>query len=224
MSRFLTAIADLFFPPRCMICHKIVERKQMPVCEKCLCSLPEHDGADPEVRFSAQSVATFFYEKDLREAFLRYKFLERTFYAEQFGKWMSVTVKDKLAGKYDLVSYVPVSKKRRRKRGYDQTELLCKALCRELGTQPTETLVKHRDTKAQSSLRDASERRANAAGAYAAVHPERFAGKRILLIDDILTTGATLCECCRVLQTAGAADVVCAVLATPRNGGERKTL
>ena len=224
MSGFLTAIADLFYPPRCMICHRIVERKQMPVCGKCLCSLPEHDGADPEVRFSSRSVATFFYEKDLREAFLRYKFRERTFYAEQFGKWMSITVQDKLRGRFDLVSFVPVSGKRRRRRGYDQTELLCRSLCRELGTEPVVTLRKRRDTKPQSSLQDASERRANAAGAYEAVQPERFAGKRVLLIDDILTTGATLSECCRVLRTAGTADVVCAALATPRNGGERKTI
>ena len=63
---------------------------------------------------------------------------------------------------------------------------------------------------------DPAERRANVLDAYEAVSPEQFAGKRLLLVDDICTTGATLGECARVLKAAGAADVMCLTLAMVR--------
>ena len=69
------------------------------------------------------------------------------------------------------------------------------------------------DNPAQSGINSPEERRANVLGVYEAVKPERFAGKRLLLIDDIRTTGATLAECVRVLKEAGAADVLCLTLA-----------
>ena len=80
---------------------------------------------------------------------------------------------------------------------------------------PERMLEKHTDNPAQSGMSSAEARRKNARGVYRVTDAERAAGARILLIDDIVTTGATLSECCRVLRAAGAADVVCAALATP---------
>lgn len=214
------SILDLLYPPRCQICHKFIDPAQKPVCNRCMDKLPEFEGAEPQVKFADRCVATLFYKGDLRESFHRYKFSGLRWYADQYGKWLAVTVRDKLAGRYDLVTWVPVSAKRRRERGYDQAELLCRALCRELGTEPVRLLEKVSDNPAQSGLDDPSARRANVANVYRTVDPAAFAGKRILLIDDIVTTGATLGECCRVLLTAGAESVVCAVLATPQK--ERK--
>ena len=209
-SKLLVWLLDLLYPPRCMLCHRLIEAKSAPVCAKCMEALPEHDGAERHVDGAAHCVVTFFYEGTLRDGFLRYKFEGRQWYARQFGAWL------KLTGKFDLVTWVPVSRKRRRTRGYDQAELLCRETARELGMQPLLTLEKCTDNRAQSSLSGAEERFENAKGAYRAVQPERFAGKRILLIDDIVTTGATMSECVRVLRKAEAAEVVCAALATPR--------
>ena len=75
------------------------------------------------------------------------------------------------------------------------------------------TLEKIRDNPAQSTMKDAAARHANVMGVYRAVMPERFAGRRVLLIDDIITTGATLSECSFVLLNAGAAEVLCATVA-----------
>ena len=83
-------------------------------------------------------------------------------------------------------------------------------------TTPQETLRKVRDNPPQSGIDDPAERRANVLDAYEAVSPEQFAGKRLLLVDDICTTGATLGECARVLKAAGAADVMCLTLAMVR--------
>ena len=215
-SKLFGWLLDLLYPPRCMLCHRLIEAKNASVCPKCMDALPEHDGAERHVPGAAHCVVTFFYEGTLREGFLRYKFEGRQWYAEQFGAWLAVTIRDKLAGKFDLITWVPVSRKRRRTRGYDQAELLCRAAARELGMEPLLMLEKQMDNRAQSSLTGAEQRFENAKGVYCAVQPERFSGKRVLLIDDIVTTGATMSECARVLRKAGAAEVVCAALATPR--------
>ena len=215
--KLIDRVLDLLYPPKCMICNHFVEPGTGPVCTGCLQMLPEHDGADPAVADAAQCVATFFYEGAMRESILRYKFENRPWYAGQYGAWMAATVRDKLSGKFDLISWVPVSRARKRRRGYDQAELLARALAKALNAEPPlRTLEKHTDNPAQSGLADASQRFANVSGVYRAAEPEHFAGKRILLIDDIVTTGATLSECARVLKAAGAAEVVCAALATPR--------
>lgn len=214
--KLLDWLLDLLYPPKCMLCRKLLDSGRQTVCPACLDSLPDYDGAEPTVRFAQRCIATFFYREPLRGAILRYKFSGSRAYAAQFGQWMAVTIRDKLAGEYDMISWVPVSRKRRRTRGYDQAELLCRETAHELGMQPLLTLEKCTDNRAQSSLSGAEERFENAKGAYRAVQPERFAGKRVLLIDDIVTTGATMSECARVLRKAGAAEVVCAALATPR--------
>lgn len=89
-------------------------------------------------------------------------------------------------------------------------------------TEPSRLLRKCRHTPAQSGLRDAAQRRDNVLAAYEAADPAGIAGHRILLIDDICTTGATLRECARVLREAGAADVMCAVAREPRRKSMEK--
>ena len=82
-------------------------------------------------------------------------------------------------------------------------------------------LQKHAERGPQSQLKDAAQRRSNASGAFSVLPGADVSGKTLLLIDDIVTTGATLSECCRVLKGAGAARVDCAAFASPRNENER---
>ena len=101
---------------------------------------------------------------------------------------------------------------------------LAESACRLWETKPLPLLRKTVHNPAQSGLKEAAARRANVLGVYEAVDPERISGHRILLVDDICTTGATLAECARVLREAGAADVVCAAAAlTPleRDSGKK---
>ena len=129
-----------------------------------------------------------------------------------------------LGGAFDTVTWVPVSPRRLRQRGYDQARLLAESACRLWETKPLPLLRKTVHNPAQSGLKEAAARRANVLGVYEAVDPERISGHRILLVDDICTTGATLAECARVLREAGAADVVCAAAAlTPleRDSGKK---
>ena len=128
---------------------------------------------------------------------------------------MAQCAAEHFAGEFDTVTWVPVSRKRLRRRGYDQAGLIAGEAAKLWDTRAVPLLKKTRDTPAQSK-KDAAARRANVLGAFAPQNEERIKGSRILLIDDVRTTGATLGECAGVLRRAGAAEVVCAVLATPR--------
>ena len=119
-------------------------------------------------------------------------------------------VRTYLPGTYDLITWVPVSPKTLRRRGYDQAQLLAQETARALAAQAVPLLEKTRDTPPQSSLTQGRQRRANVAGGYTAPHPAQVAGQRVLLLDDILTTGATLNEAARTLRQAGARQVVAA--------------
>ena len=114
---------------------------------------------------------------------------------------------------FDCLTWVPVSRLRKLRRGYDQVELLARAISAELELPAEALLIKHRDNRANSGLRTPEERRANVLGVYRAAAPDRIAGKRVLLLDDIVTTGATASECARVLLTAGAEEVIFAAVA-----------
>ena len=133
-----------------------------------------------------------------------------------FGSLTARCAAEEFGGEFDAITWVPVSRKRLRKRGFDQARYLAGSLCVEWHVEPQETLRKILDNPPQSGLEDADARRVNVLGAYEAVHPERIAGKRFLLVDDICTTGSTLGEAARVLRQAGAADVLGLTLAVTR--------
>ena len=222
MRAVLDLMLDLFYPPKCMLCGKIMECAQERVCASCLLSdLPEYGGNDPDVPNYSKAVATFWYKEPISDAIRRYKFHDMRAYAEQFAAWMAITIRDKLAGQYDLLSWAPCSWQRAWTRGYDQSELLARYLSKELDTEVLRTLRKTRHTPKQSQTGDAASRKANVLGVYEAYQPEHFEGKRILMIDDVLTTGATLSECGKVLQMAGADQLVCAVLAAAQKSPEK---
>ena len=151
------------------------------------------------------------YEGLAREGLLRMKFRDRPAAAETMGQLAAQCAAERFGGQFDTVTWVPVSVPRRRKRGYDQAELLARAACRLWDTAPVRLLDKVRDNPAQSGIADAEERSQNVSGAYR-LHGSA-AGRKVLLIDDICTTGATLRECAAVLYEGGAAAVLCAAVA-----------
>lgn len=203
-------LMDFFFPRRCPFCGRPVGRER--VCRDCETSLPRCDRVLHGAGYGA-ATAPLWYDGDVRRALLDFKFKRRLGGLDAFGQLMAACAKERYDGAFDDVTWVPVSARRLKKRGFDQARFLCASFCVDWHTEPVETLRKVVDNPAQSSLPDREQRRANVLGVYEAVEPERIAGKRWLLIDDLMTTGATLSECVRVLKEAGAADVVCLTLA-----------
>lgn len=217
MAGFFSSLLDLLFPPRCIFCRRLLRGGETDVCARCSSSLPWTErGAGESGEFFSQCVSPLWYQDDVRESFLRYKFRGRDGYAGPYGRLMASCVRDNLAGKYDLITWVPLSPERLKDRGYDQAMLLALSTALELQDVAVETLRKNREIARQSSLDNDESRRANVIGVYSVPDPELVRGQRILLVDDVVTTGSTLSECARVLRSAGASDVVCVTLARAR--------
>ena len=212
---FFGHVLDLLFPPRCIFCGKILPAGQRDICQACQDGLPWLEGGQAEQsgEFFSLCASPLRYQDTVRESLHRYKFKGQQGYAKAYGRLVAQCVKDHLAGCYDLITWVPLSDKRLKERGYDQAMLLAMAVALELDDVAVETLRKPRNTHAQSGLTGEAARRANVLGAYEGVDPELIRDKRLLLIDDIITTGSTISECARTLRTMGARDVVCATVA-----------
>ena len=204
-----TALLDLFFPPKCAFCGRVGAHGVCAACER---SLPYAEKPLREGAGFGRCAAPLKYEGAVREAILRFKFHGVQSAAEGFGPILAQCAAEELGGAFDVVTWAPVSDKRRKQRGYDQAELLALATAKAWDAKPARMLRKTRDNPPQSGL-GAPERRGNVIGVYEAANVERVKNARILLIDDILTTGSTLSECARVLKDAGAESVVCACLA-----------
>ena len=185
------------------------------LCPDCQRDLPWTQGVQGERKgeFFTLCTAPLWYRDRVRESHHRYKFSGVRAYAEPYATLMSQCVADHLYDRFDIITWIPISRRRLRKRGYDQSQLLAQRIADKLDVPCVRMLKKIRHTKAQSKLKGESERRANVLGAYAVCPDVSVEGRRILLVDDVLTTGATISECARMLLTAGAKQVVCVTLA-----------
>lgn len=217
-GKLTAALLDLFFPPRCAFCGGLLGAGEEGLCAQCQQALPWTGAEDPPKRCAglSQCLSPLWYQDLVRRSFHRYKFSGKTGRAGTYGRLMAQCVHDRLEGEFDLLTWVPLSKKRLRRRGYDQSLLLAQAVAGELGTEVASTLRKVRDTRAQSSLEGEDQRSANVKDVYEVPCPQVVAGKRILLVDDVVTTGSTLSECAKALLAAGAADVSAVTLARAR--------
>jgi len=212
-------LMELLFPPKCVFCRRVLPDGVRGLCPDCAAEMPyTQDGGRQKGGFYEFCIAPLRYEGALRESFLRYKFGGMSSYAAAFGALLADCIKAEPEAVWDELSWVPLSAERLRQRGYDQARLLAEATARELGCGAVPLLEKGRHTPAQSGLTEAEARHTNVSGAFRVPEPGRVEGRRILLIDDIVTTGATLSECARVLRYAGAERVLCAALARAREG------
>lgn len=209
-------ILDFFYPPRCAFCRRLLRaRGELWVCPSCLDTLPRltKDEQRRDVKNTALVLAPLRYEGAVRESLLRYKFGGLTAYAAVYAEFLAKCI-DENEISCDSITWVPLSRRRLRQRGYDQARLLAEALAKRLGLPCERLLVKRRHTRPQSGIGSREKRKANAAGAYAAADPQLVQGKRVLLVDDIVTTGATLSSCAGVLAEAGCAAVYGAAAAS----------
>ncbi len=192
------------------------------VCADCMKTLPLNNGAicpfcgrkvgeagacldckeKPLGAEKARSVCT--HEGKAAEAVLRFKRGAR-YFCRTFA-YLALPVLQREFADADLLTYVPMTKKAFKKRGYNQAELLCAQLARLSGKPMGEVLVKKKETEQQKSL-GRREREENLTGCFGVIEKEAVKGKKILLIDDVMTTGATVGEISSVLKKAGAQSV-----------------
>ena len=209
-------LMGLLFPPKCILCGKLLKKEEQDLCRDCRVDSPEYPNRKEKLQFLDSFTAVWYYEGNVRRSLLRYKFYGKRSYASGYGRLLAMKLLTAHPAGFDCVTWVPVSRLRKLRRGYDQVELLANAVGRELGLEVLPLLKKVRHNRPQSGLNDAAKRRANVLGVYQEINPQQIAGKRILLLDDILTTGATAGEAARVLLTAGAKEIHCAAIAAAR--------
>ncbi len=209
----MDSLVSLLFPPKCVLCTALLPDGQTDLCHACRAKAPKFSKSRISIPFVAQWTAVWYYKGAVRSSILRYKFSGRRSYSAAYGRLLAMKLHTAPPGEFDILTWVPISAVRRFQRGYDQVELLAGTVASELGIRAQRTLRKIRHTKPQSAIPDPSARKANVLGAFRVLHPERIAGKRILLLDDIITTGATASEAAKVLRLAGAKQVYCAAIA-----------
>ena len=212
-------ILDLIYPPKCVFCGRVMEiGTKYGVCSKCA---PEAGKLEcPRCGFSTRwcdgMAAVWEYKSIVKASLTRYKFQKKQSYSVTFGSAMARKLADPggrvALGRIDRIVCVPLHKKKERKRGYNQSLLLAEEIARLTGkTLFADALEKVENTKTQSGIGEI-ERYNNVRGAYAA--RGNFKGLRLLIVDDVITTGSTLDECARVLKSASASEVTAIALAT----------
>lgn len=218
-GRLWNGLLELLYPPKCICCGRLLERVEQAVCASCAAKLAATDGGScaQSGAWFGQCVSPFFLEGLVGDSLSQFKFHHREGNGDFFGQQMGACARENLAGAFDLITWVPVSRKRRWERGFDQSKVLAAWVAASYGTKPRATLKKQRNIMPLSQTKGGGEvRQALVKGIYDVVEPCSMTGKRVLLIDDIITTGATLNEASRVLILAGATEVCCVTAARSR--------
>ncbi len=214
----MKTLKELIYPRRCVFCRGFLDKNTVgDVCPDCRATLPfTGNKCKSGGEFFKDCFSPLWYSGNARAAVLRYKFSGRAVYAKPMARMIAECLRANSHMDFDVVTWVPLSARRKRKRGYCQAKLLAKVIGKELGLDCVRLLRRHRHTPPQSGIKGLAARKANISGAFKTVREDDIAGRSVLLVDDIITTGATLAECTRMLLMAGAREVNCATLCRAR--------
>lgn len=221
------------FPRRCIYCGKVIVPERQ-ICEDCetnlprisapicpLCGHAKEDCVCKQKKHKFKAIcAPFYYEEAIVQAIHRLKFESKDFLAEPFASDMAECVRREYADiAFDAVAFVPFTKRQMRLREWNPSETLAKALAEQLNLPLEPMLVKLYETKAQHTL-ESRARTGNVFGVFDVADANAVAGKTVLLVDDIKTTGATLHECAKMLMLADAKAVYACTFAVTKRKSE----
>ncbi len=202
-------ILNLFYPPICGFCGRISKDN---ICRKCLIKIKKYDISSNKYEYPNMYFDEIFhifkYEGDIRNRIIKYKFKNAPYLYKTFSKLILNNEKIcDILKKYDLIIPVPIHKKRKLIRGYNQTELIARDLANNLDLKLEKNiLIKEINTKAQSES-NKMERQTNIIDAFKIQNLQKIKNKNVLIFDDIYTTGSTANECAKVLKKAQAKKV-----------------
>ena len=202
---FQTFVSNLIYPPACGICGKFNSDFLCNKCQKLLESQAKFEiekNSNPNYYFE-EHLYIFEYQGMIRKVILDYKFNDKSYLYKTIVNFLLKNEKFfPILKSYDTIVPVPISQKRRKERGYNQSELMAKEIARNVSMKYNkQSLFKTKNIIEQSKL-NREERQKNIQGVYGLRNAEMLQGKKILLIDDIYTTGSTVNECSKVLKQA----------------------
>ncbi len=228
------AAAAILFPERCAYCGQVVAHKQR-VCAACAAALPrivppacplcgchkQDCTCRHRQRLYDRCLSPFYYEGPVRSGVLRLKQRQRPYIVRELAGQMVRTFADSGEERPAGVVYVPMTKRQEKQRGFNQSRLLAAQVARELDLPLWDALVKIQETLPQKSL-TAAERTGNVLGVFDWDPAWNRPAGSMLLVDDLVSTGATAGECAKVLKLYGAQRVVLLVAAVNRGAAKQK--
>lgn len=210
-SDILNKILSLIYPERCLLCGKIILYNQnlCPECRDCCNNKYKIRKILSGDRFESYCISPFLYESRIRKIICDFKFRGRLHYAKRLSQEISRVLNKEFGYiDFDYITCVPISDKKYLSRGYNQSEVLAVNIGKALGVSFYNTLIKSKDNFSQHIL-NKKDRAVNVKGVYTIIDKKFVYRKRIILCDDIITTGYTLKECSYQLYSSGASNVVC---------------
>ena len=205
-SKALSAV----FPRRCPFCRALVSEKEL-ICGECTKKLPKTDYTRYAIG-GFQCCAPLPYKDEYARAVKSFKFGKKRDYAHALAHLAVGAAEKKLRlNDFDCVTCVPMHRRSLRKRGFNQAEALAREFAKLTDLPYVELLEKYKANKPQHKLKR-SERFKNVKGVFRVIDPAVVKDNRVILIDDIITTGSTLGECSRLLKKSGAKAVCCAAV------------
>ena len=207
----LDTIKNLIFSKRnyCPLCGENKVNKPNHICKSCGEVIEiSHRELDLNSIYIEEAYSSCTYNRIMRDQLHKFKFGGKSYLYQGFGEILIYTIEEtELKDKIDAITFVPMHKKRKGQRGYNQSELLAQYVAKNLNLPLLDKhIVKHKWTVEQNKLGRA-ERKVNLIDSFKAINIEDIKGKEILIIDDIITTGATMEECGKTLMEAGAKTV-----------------
>lgn len=215
-------ILNLIFPPKCIFCKKVLNTgAKLYACEDCCTQIPYMKNGNINLIKSSNYyddiICVCEYSGIIKEALIRYKFFNKPSYYRTFAQLLYNKISEMTEWeKADIIVSVPLYRKKERQRGYNQSHLISKHLGKLLGIKVDGSLIIRTKNTDSQSLLNRVQRLQNVKDAFQVTDATAVYGKSILILDDILTTGTTLNECCKVLKSSGARKVTAAVIATGR--------
>lgn len=210
-------VEKVIFPPCCLICGKV---NSNILCKECKKQIYEkaifkiENNKNEELYFQ-KHIYIFKYREKIRNLILDYKFNEKSYLYKIFSKM--IIKNEKICGilqKYDIIIPVPIHKKRKKQRGYNQSELIAKEIANKIQNLKYQDniLEKTKNTLPQSSL-SKKQRKENSQNVYKITNKEKIINKRIVIFDDIYTTGSTVNAISKILKENGAKEIIILTIA-----------
>ena len=208
--KILDKILNILYPPVCGFCNKLNNNW---LCCNCLnkinyLKISNIEDYQSTNFYFKQHFYLFIYDDEIRKQLINYKFNEKSYLYKTFSQLFKSNFKfKKFLSNYDCILSVPIHKKRMHSRGYNQSELIAKDIARYFGKPYYgDVLLKTENIIAQSTLSKEA-RQVNVTNVFSVQNHEKIINKKIIVLDDIFTTGATTNECAKMLINSGAAEV-----------------
>ncbi len=198
-------LVNFVFPPLCRVCEERLSEEG--ICEVCWEDILKNLLLEPKTFYGFRVYSLFRYGGKVREAIEQMKYGGIRAIAEVFAPSLAELLKEESP---DVVVPLPLHPARVRERGFSQTVLLAKLMGRELSVPVKKVIFRRRYTRPQALL-SADERSKNVAGAFSCLY--RLSGERVVLVDDVITTGNTFYHAASALLSAGAGEVIGATIA-----------